>query len=229
MEAPTINVINLPYRTDKRDHIISEFKKQGVDSYEFWSGVVHNPKFAAIARAHKAIVRDAKNRNLPFVVIAEDDCIFPDFGSWQYYLDNMPKDFSIYLSSVYFGDINEYGVVKDFCGFTLYTVHSSYYDTFLETPEVGHIDRLQCERRQVPNHPDLLIPKGKFIVCPLFCSYQIEVPSDNTTDENIVRIVSNNQYLYYRKFHSNSQPFFTWEEIQARSVAPNNALIATSL
>lgn len=225
MEAPIINIINLPSRTDKRDHIIAELFKQGIRNYQFWSGVICNPHFTGISKAHKNIVRYAKQQRLKSITIAEDDCTFSDYFAYKYYIDNIPKEFSLYLSSIYFGQINEYNIVEDFCGFTLYTIHESYYDTFLATNEIGHIDRSQCERRERMNDSPIIIPKGKFVVCPLFTTYQKEGFSDNVMGE----VSYNEKYLGHRKFYCSNKPFQTWDEIHARSAADNNARMAISL
>jgi hypothetical protein len=234
---PTINIINLSHRIDKRNHIIAEFKKHNIRNYQFWQAIdSFKPTFISIEKSHKMIVIDAKRKGLDYCIIAEDDCCLSDIGAFQYYLDNMPKEFSLYMSSIYWGEINEYNIVKDFCGFTLYTIHSSYYDTFLNINEIGHIDRSQADRIEVLNSTPIVNPKGKFIVSPLFCTYQLEIPSDNRdgiTDENVVRIVNNEQYLHHRKFYSNTKDYFTWKEVYARSLEAanedSNALIAASL
>lgn len=225
MEAPIINIINVSHRIDKRDHAISEMFKQGIRLYQFWNAITGNPTFTSISKSHKMIVRDAKMKGLKQVCIGEDDLCFSDVFAWKYYLENMPKDFSLYLSSIYFGQINEYNIVEDFCGFTLYTIHESYYDTFLDTNEMGHIDRSQCERRERLNDSPIIIPKGKFAVCPLFTTYQKEGFSDNVMGE----VSYNEKYLGHRKFYCSNKPFQTWDEIHARSAADNNARMAISL
>ncbi len=244
MEMPKINVINLVSRVDKRDHIISEFKKHSIVNYEFWSGITCKPTFTAISKAHKNIVRNAKVNGLPYCVIAEDDCVFSDYGSLTFYFENMPDDFDLYLSSIYWGKIKKDNSVDDFSGFTLYTVHSRYYDEFLNTHEMQHIDRGQATRIENENADPTIIPRGKFIVCPLFVTYQKEIPSDNKSKDNEhgIRIINNKDYLHDRLFYCNSKPYLTWNQLHARSiqeqeesdyatlsVAENKALIAVSL
>lgn len=219
MEQPKINVLNLTHRTDRRDHIINEFKTQQILDYQFWTPIYHETPFISIAKSHKMIVEYAKREGLSHIIVAEDDVKFPDTGAFQYYIDNMPKEFSLYLSCAYWTDEKE-GKVNDFSSLILYTIHSSYYDTFINTPENGHLDRSQAVRNPPENIP---IPRGNFILCNLFCAYQLEGISDNGD-----RKVSNEQYLNKRKFFSSTKPYFTWDEIHARSVAANNALIATS-
>lgn len=217
---PKINVLSLPHRMDRKDHIRTEFKKQGIIDYEFHSGIIHEPSFIGIQRAHKSIVRKAKEEGLSQIVIAEDDIIFSDKNAYRYYIENTPTDYDLYMGCIYYGNIKQNNTVDDFSSLILYTIHERYYDTFLATDETGHLDRKQVERNN-----DTLIPKGKFVVCPLFCCYQIEGFSDNTERKEPI----NEKYLHNRNFYSDTQPFFTWQQVYARSVAANNALIATSL
>lgn len=201
METPLINVISLPERADRKKHIIQEFKEQGIEKYEFWEGVKHDLPFVGIQRAHKQIVLDAKNKGLTEVCIAEDDLSFPDIGAWNYFIESVPESYNLFLSSIYWGIIKEDNTVEDFSSLTLYLIHSSYYDTFLSTPENQHIDRGQKGR-------------GKFVVCNPFTSFQIEGYSDNVKRETDYF----QQYMKGRVFYS-----------QARSVAANKDLIAASL
>ena len=73
---------------------------------------------------------------MPFVIIGEDDLTFTSKTSWQYFLDNMPKEFDLYLACTYTPPISN----KKICGFHLYAVGQSFYDKFLSVPETLHID-----------------------------------------------------------------------------------------
>lgn len=195
MDAPIINILNLQKRTDRRDHVIFEFKKQGIEKYQFWTPINYAPAFVSISKSHKMIVQDAKNKGSEICCIGEDDLKFSDIGAWEYFINNIPKDFDLYLSSIYWGEINEYNIVKDFSSLTLYIIHSRYYDTFLNTPEIGHLDRSQCMRTPPENLPQ---PRGKFVVCNPFTTYQIEGFSDNVQHETD-----------YFKTYMNNRTFFT--------------------
>lgn len=182
----TLNCLNLVHRTDRRDNAIKEFQKQNIIDYQFWTPIPHETAFISISKSHKMIVQDAKNKGLSMCAVCEDDIEFADEGAWQYFIDNIPNDFDLYLASIYWGEIKPDKTVDDFSAMTLYIIHSRYYDTFLSTPEIGHIDRSQKER-------------GKFVVCDLFTAFQIEGYSDNVKREtNYFQ-----QYLHGRKFFSN--------------------------
>lgn len=199
MALPKISIISLPNRADRKAHIVSEFKEQGIDEYEFWEGIVGSPPFLGIHAAHKQIVSDAKMNKYPFCVIGEDDLKFSCIGAYEYFISQIPEDFDLFLSSIYWGDIKPDNTVEDFSSLTLYIVNSRYYDTFLQTPTIGHIDRGQKQR-------------GKFVVCNPFTTYQIEGFSDNVKRETDYF----KTYMIGRKFY-------------ARSVAANNERIAISL
>jgi hypothetical protein len=100
------------------------------------------------------------------VCIAEEDIKFFGNGAWQYYLDNKPDDFDIYLGMFFLGNPDG-NVITDFTGLTLYTVSQKFYAKFLTTPDDDHLDRL-------------LKGLGKFVCCPKFVCTQYNGVSGNT-------------------------------------------------
>lgn len=132
-----------------------------------WSGISNegNPK-RGIAQAHKQIVKYAKDQRWPSITIAEDDFKFTDTGAYDYFLNRAPRDFDLYLASIYHGIIKPDNSVDDFAGLTLYIISQRFYDTFLSIPEGNDIDRE-------------LAGKGKFIVCNPFVAIQHNGYSDN--------------------------------------------------
>jgi hypothetical protein len=135
-----------------------EIEIQGLE-VRYWPAVQDplNRSFVGIGNAHKQIVRDAKERKLPRVCVAEDDLYFFAPGAWEYFLNNIPEDYDIYLGVVFHG-LKEDNTADDFCGLGLYVVNDRFYDTFLSLPEVNHIDRS-------------LARKGRYVVCdPMVCS-----------------------------------------------------------
>jgi hypothetical protein len=153
--------------------------------YRIWDAIEDKQiPFRGISQSHKIVVRYAKKKNLPFVIIAEDDFHFTCADSWQYFLNNMPYDYDLYLSCIYFGTISPAdNTVADFAGNTLYAVHNRYYDTFLGLDEINHLDRAHAR-------------KGRFVVCNPFVAKQCESYSDNS------RCVQNyTKHLEGRKFY----------------------------
>ena len=145
MNAPIINVINLDSRKDRLDSIHNQSLGQ-VFEYTRWSAIENKQiPFMGCSISHKNIVADAKQKGLEYVCIAEDDLVFTDSLAWGYFTKNIPESFDLYLGEVHFGNLMppdiENNKVKDFCGLTLYIVHSRFYDTFLSLNVMNHLDR----------------------------------------------------------------------------------------
>lgn len=192
---PTIHVINLdrdneidPYANPQLKEEIKRFReeralsivkqsKQFCFQVRFWEGITDNKTFPCvnIMKAFKKIVMYAKEENLPFVVIGEDDLFFTGRGAWQYYLDNFPKDFDLYSAGIYSGQIQEGRIINGFSGNTLISVKESFYDFLLSANEdplglgQGHLDRWLG---------NFCFEKKYMIVQP-FCVKQIWGYSDN--------------------------------------------------
>lgn len=171
-----LNVLHLPHRTDRLELLLTQFKEQGITNYKLWDGKIGQSmkeRRSNVAWGHKQIVQHAKDNNLPFVIIAEDDITFTSKGAWAYYVMNMPQDFDIYFGMIYSSDkdaIVKNRIVKEVSGFTLYTVNSRFYDTFLDTPPDKHIDRVVTGKWA----------NFKFLLPDKFMCYQNSTQSDNT-------------------------------------------------
>lgn len=186
-----VNIINLPHRIERR--LQAEQQAQEQQFYaRFFEGIIekHDRK-KGICLAHKQIIRNAKECGDRFCIIAEDDILFfkSDDGklAWDYYLDNMPDEFSLYMSMIYVGMIdNENRIRSVFSGMTMYTVSEVFYDFFLNLPDSCHIDR----------ELGLYANQFKYLVCPKFVCYQDGSRSDNNFME-----CSYEPYLVGRKIY----------------------------
>lgn len=176
MMPPILNIISLPHRLDRQQSYMEETAMQNI-AYKVWPGVTTHKEYTNhrnISQAHKAIVRDAKSKGLPQVIIAEDDIRFSAAGSWKYYLSQMPKEFDLFCGVVYAGEVdpqtNRIISTKGMSGTnTLYTIHEKFYNFFLAIDESKHLDR---ELGRFGNI-------NKYYVCnPMVC-YQIGGFSDN--------------------------------------------------
>lgn len=186
MEHQVVNVINLDpelieykgfsvhnhevkrYREERLLSIVRQSKDHGF-AVRFWEGEHEKIAKKGISRAFKKVIRWAKENNLPEVIIAEDDMVLTAPGAWQYYLDNKPADFDIYLGGIYSGDMDGNRIINGYSGHTLVTVSNKIYDLILSHDEYGDIDRWMgtfCIER-------------KYIVCLPFVCKQIEGYSDN--------------------------------------------------
>jgi hypothetical protein len=133
----TLNIIHDNRRSEKYDPLVNELREQKIFSYIIHPAtVLKHSVVESINASHKKIIRAAKEAGLPYVIIAEDDVMFTSVGAWQYYIDNMPESFDLYLGCTY---VKPFSLNK-VAGFQLYTVHEKFYDTFLSAPDTDHID-----------------------------------------------------------------------------------------
>lgn len=154
------------YRPIENTTLGPEMKKQGID-YQIWCAVHDNSSVAAsINRSHKIIVEHAKREKLPEILIMEEDVWFPGQTGYQYFLQNMPAEFDLYLGGVY--DLDQEAKrnprettikIKKFTGLHCYIIRARYYNRFLAIPEEAHIDVAQDG-------------KGDFFVCFPFAALQ---------------------------------------------------------
>lgn len=185
----TINVINLsPHQTAEsmypswtperigkiREERVLSICKQSKEhgfAVRFWEGVP-GKLGEGINKAFKNIVRWAKENNLDRVCIGEDDLVFSAPGAWQYYLDNIPDDYDIYLGGVYYAELQEGRIMNGYSGNTLITVHQRFYDFFI------NID-LPLDNKHLDRMLGCFAYEKKYIVCEPFVVSQLEGYSDN--------------------------------------------------
>lgn len=181
----TVHVINLKNRVDRLEHFKVQAAEQGFE-YKIWEGIPHFKPFVGIAKAHKRVVQHAKDNNLPYIIICEDDINFSDKGAFDYFISKMPTDFDLFIGVIYHGHIRPDNTVLEFSSLILYIIHSRFYDTFLSVPEKSNIDR----------ELKLL---GKFVVCNPFVCKQTGGYSDNSRSM-VDEIEQDKKYMGNRKF-----------------------------
>lgn len=165
-----INIINLKKREDRLLSICKQAKAQGI-TMKIWEGIEHENPATGINRAFKRIVQDAKDKELEMVCIGEDDLLLTHPDSWQYFLENIPPYFDIYLASYYSGLETFNHRIETFRGMTLILVARKFFDKFLSLPEDRDIDYA-------------LDKQGEYFVCPKFCA--IQMPGYSDKDKAIV-------------------------------------------
>lgn len=164
-----LNIINLVHRKDRLLSIATQAKEQGV-TIKIWEGIIHENVCTGISRAFKMIVQDAKEKELPMVAIAEDDAVFTAPGAWQYFLDNMPGYFDMYLASYYSGLETYDHRIESYRGNTLIVVHQKFYDKFLNADETKNLDHA-------------LDFQGEYFVCTPWPAIQMPGYSDQLKKE----------------------------------------------
>lgn len=96
--------IHLPERKDREENMYKELDYFCPDQYEIVDGVRRTPgKFGVIA-SFKKIIRIAKERSLPYIMIFEDDVKFTSNRSREYFINGLkglPKDWDIFTGGSY--------------------------------------------------------------------------------------------------------------------------------
>lgn len=180
-------------RIDRALSIVEQSKKFGF-AIRFWPGNYDDPKKRCtnISRAFKQIVRWAKDQNMPHVCIAEDDMLFTSPNAWKYYLENIPKDYDLYLGGIYNGELFEKTrIVNGYSGNTLVTVHERFYDFFLKADENMDLD----------NYLGMFAFEKRYIVCYPFVVKQIGHWSDHKKAINTLA-------LHYAKIKEKGWEFY---------------------
>jgi len=149
----TLHIIHLEYCEDRKTHILRQLEFQGITDFRFWPGILSTDKASLrIAQAHQWIISWAKSRGENEVIIAEDDLQFTGPGAFNYFIDNEPENYDLYLGGISYGKIKFDNSVDDFAAAHLYKIKSRFFDTMLSLAGEKDIDRDLGHR-------------GKFFVC----------------------------------------------------------------
>lgn len=158
-------------RPEKTPLLLKELQEQGIDDYELFPAIIDPTKNAiqSINMGHKALIRMAKEKKMPYICIGEDDLMFTASGAWKYFLDNIPETYDLYVASTYLFPIS----MNLLTGFHLYICHEKFYDRYLEASDTEHIDNAVCDL------------KGDYKICYPFAALQRPGWSSNSkTDVN---------------------------------------------
>lgn len=145
----TLNVIYDDRNISRYEPLMDEIKRQGITDYKIWEAVIDKRTVVeSINASQKQIIRWAKETGQKMVWMAEDDLMFPNEKGAEYFLNNIPRDFDVYLAGSYLIDANTQYVspvtkVKAYVGHHCIIVHEKYYDRFLSVPDDVHIDVAQ--------------------------------------------------------------------------------------
>lgn len=185
---PHLNILHLTRREDRMQQLLRQLQWNKV-SATFWEGddEPENVK-RAITRGHKKIVQFAKDNNLPFINVAEDDILFTHKDSYKYFNEQVPEDYDLFFGLIYSGEVNsENRVMNGMSGvMTMYRVNKRFYDIFLSQPDGEHIDR------GLGN----FCFKFKFYVVPEYCCTQSGGYSDQ-----LKQIMYYSEYLRGKKMY----------------------------
>lgn len=133
---------------DRLPPLMREFIAQGISPTKIWEPIPAKTVVESINRSIKQIIIFAKEQKLSEVAICEDDLLFPGKGAWDYFIENKPPSFDIFIGGNYLIHNPEtylppYYKVEEYVGNQLIIVAEKYYDRFLSVPDNQHIDTAQ--------------------------------------------------------------------------------------
>jgi GR25 family glycosyltransferase involved in LPS biosynthesis len=133
--------INLDRRTDRREEFESEAKKLGIEVERF-SAIERTPGGIGCSASHLQLLKRARYEGLPEVLLFEDDfeCLVSK-EEFETVLKSLPSDYDVVMLSynlIRGEPYNErFGKVIEAQTTAGYIVHSKFYDTLIETWEIG--------------------------------------------------------------------------------------------
>ena len=136
MVAHIIHDVN---NKQRHDTLIEEIKTQGFE-YTLWPHVKGPTPSINIVWAHKQIIRYAIEQDMDSILIMEDDVAFTAPMAFDYFINNTPLEFDLYLAGIYSGRLKPDGTVNQFSSTHCYIVHSRFYEAFLMSDETMQID-----------------------------------------------------------------------------------------
>ena len=169
-----LHILHLYRRVDRLPNLLTQLSEQEIYFYSIHEAIdateLKMPTKKAITLGHKRIIQSAKNNNMPYCIVAEDDIVFTAKSAWDYFIGSMPEIFDLYFGLIYQGTVENNRVLNGMSGvMTLYVVHKRFYDFFLSIPDDCHIDR---ELGQTAF-------KHEYYVVPEMCVLQSGSYSDN--------------------------------------------------
>jgi GR25 family glycosyltransferase involved in LPS biosynthesis len=167
-------IINLDNRTDLKSHILTEMTKLPQVSYEIVSAIRDESKTCFLS--HLKCIQRAKDNNLPYVLILEDDAIFTE-DCIEIFDRALTEVQTRQWDMLYLGanlNSNAYKItptlVKLSGAYTThaYIVHEQFYDTILNLQLDVEID--VCYTK--------LMPDNNIYMCNPMIAYQLPSYSD---------------------------------------------------
>lgn len=148
MEFPPILVINLDDRPDRWSEIQKEF--EGWPSLERISAVKESPGWKGCNKSHLKVIKEAKKRNYPWILVLEDDCVVkPDsltrFKELLPSLWNIKNEYDVFLGGATFiKDVSIIQYSPPLFKMKGYTTHfclypSSSYDKLIDVITNGNV------------------------------------------------------------------------------------------
>jgi len=190
----TALAINLPHRTDRYEHVTNEVKKLTLNSFEIVEGIIDETK--TCFQSQKKCIRIAKEKNLPYVLVLEDDVIFTDNAQQQFedafnVVNEMQWDMFFLganLQKPAEQITNNVLKINGAYAAHAYMVHERFYDTILNLPHTCEMDV----------HYHNLMAEHNVYMCDPMIAYQLPSHSDLQNGYRDYNEAMFNNYLRYK-------------------------------
>ncbi len=188
----TAYIINLKHRTDRYEHMVNEMKKLPI-SYEFVEGIIDDTK--TCFQSQKKCIQLAKENNLPYVLVLEDDAVFTDnvieilqntfleIQTLQWDMFFLGANLQTFASRISSSILKLNGAYAAHA----YMVHERFYDTILNLPHVCEMD---------VHYHDLMSTHNIYMCDPMI-AYQLPSHSDLQDGYRDYNQAMFNNYLTY--------------------------------
>lgn len=195
--------INLDHRKDRNESAIQELSKIGIHNPNRFSAIKKDNGAIGCFMSHLEVLKSARDRNLPYVTIFEDDILFLEPKETLEKLDRIVNS-DIEWDVILLGGNNypPYQKINEDCikinncqTTTAYIVKQSYYDTLINHWQKG-LDKL-IKTKDVPKYAldqywKILQKKDNFILITPLNVVQKESYSDiERTNINYVDMMKN--------------------------------------
>jgi GR25 family glycosyltransferase involved in LPS biosynthesis len=195
--------INLDHRKDRNESAIHELSKIGIHNPNRFSAIKHKKGSIGCHISHLEVLKSARDRNIPYVTIFEDDILFLEPKETLEKLDrivNSDIEWDVILlgGNNYppYQKINEDCIKVNNCQTTTaYIVKQSYYDTLINHWQKG-LDKLietnDHRKYALDQYWKILQKKDNFILITPINVVQKESYSDiERTNVNYVDMMKN--------------------------------------
>jgi glycosyl transferase family 25 len=169
-------IINLKHRIDRREHIIKQLTDLDITDFEVVDAVRHDIPWKGCFKSHLKCIQYAKDIQLPYILILEDDCIFTTDA--KFLLTEVLNELHQLDWDMFFLGCNLQNpaykisnhILKITGGWTAhaYMVHSKIYDMILNFSDEKEIDVYYTELMKTHN----------VYMCDPMIAYQLPSHSD---------------------------------------------------
>ena len=136
-----VRYINLDKRTDRKEQIEGELRRMGIDQFERFPAVKHAEGAIGCAHSHLNVLKEAKERGYPSILILEDDFEFvvPKEEFWRAIEAVKDVDYDVIMLGYALNSHEDYNdtllKVLDAQTASAYLVNSGFYDALIKNYE----------------------------------------------------------------------------------------------